>query len=307
MKERVFMNRYEILELLDEDLAKELYTYQDFEDAEELRFRNNSPVIMFSKGKEYILKTKTDSKMIKNLILSLTSHSLTTFANEIVNGYFTMDNGVRVGLAGKVICYKNKIRNMRDFTSVNIRFPLQIIGLNNKIREYISCNGKICSLLIVSPPQCGKTTLLRDIIHAVSQGDGYEPQKVSVIDERAEVYAFGKFDLGIRTDVISLSPKPEGMRLALRSLSPDIIAVDEIGNNNELSALYEIRNSGVKVMATVHSKNICELKKRTYFKKILSSGIFDRIIFLSDLLGRGTVEEVYDSNGNVLLSNPILL
>ncbi len=296
-----------ILRYMNGALADELSAEKGFCDAEELRLRGGFPAMLLKDGEELVLKTAPTKKEVNDITLALLAHSAASYADDIKNGFFTVGGGIRVGLAGRVVAEGGSIRMIRDFTSLNIRFPRQLKGICEGISGFVSENGRLFSALIVSPPLMGKTTLLRDVIRAASAGECFCPEKISVIDERGEISGGGAFDLGPRADVLYACPKAAGMRLALRSLSPTVIATDEIGMSDDFLALADTANSGVKVLATAHATNAAELIKRPLFGELISSGFIERTIVLSGLLGRGTVESIKDGSGMELLSGPIRL
>lgn len=297
----------EILKYLGKDICEELAENPLFDAAEELRIRRDSPVMFYAGGEEFALETVTDAEYIRELMQSLSMRSLAAFADDIKNGFFTIEGGIRIGVAGKAVCRGGEIHMLRDYTSLNIRFPRQLKNIHSNIFGELSHNGSLLTTLIISAPQHGKTTLLRDIVRAVSSGELYRPKKVCVVDERSEIAGGGHFDLGSRTDVLSACPKAEGMKMALRSLSPDVIATDEIGAEKDLDALFEAGNCGVKILATAHAGSIEELSERMFFKKLLDSGFIERTVLLSESMGRGTVENIYSKEGRPMLEKPLRL
>ncbi len=68
-------------------------------------------------------------------------------------------------------------------------------------------------------------------------------------------------DIGQHTDVLCGCPKSEGIILALRSLSPEIIICDEIGRDYE--AVEQCLFCGVKLIASAHAESVAELKRRS--------------------------------------------
>ncbi len=140
--------------------------------------------------------------------------------------------------------------------------------------------------LIISPPLCGKTTLLRDMVRVISDEYG---KTVGVVDERGEIGGSYKGipqkNIGNKTDILDKCPKAEGMIMMLRSLSPDVIAVDEIGSKKDVEAIEEILNCGIKIICTVHSDNFEELLKKPYLKDLIKTGIFENYILLSRPVG----------------------
>ena len=174
--------------------------------------------------------------------------------------------------------------------------------------RYITKNDSILNTLIVSPPKCGKTTILRDMARNISNGMplyNLKGKKVSVIDERSEIAScfngIPQLDIGIRTDILDNCFKKDGMIMAIRSLSPEIIICDEIGTYGEIEALNMAFNSGVNIIVTIHGYSIDDVYKRTVFKELLENSILDRIIVLSSRKGPGTIENVYsiEESGDV--------
>ena len=154
--------------------------------------------------------------------------------------------------------------------------------------------------LIVSPPKCGKTTILRDIAKNISNGMykiNLSGKKVTIVDERSEIAAcyngVPQMNVGIRTDILDNCLKKSGMIMAIRSLSPEVLICDEIGTKGDLEALNMAFNSGVNVIVTVHGYDIADVYGRAVFKDLIDNCILERIILLSNRKGAGTIEKVY--------------
>ena len=152
------------------------------------------------------------------LVNRLSMHSLYTLEEEIRRGYITIQGGHRVGIAGKVVLDGGKVKQIRDITSFNIRIARQIPGAANLILPLLVEKGQVQSTLIISPPQCGKTTLIRDLARQISYGTkDLRGKKVCIVDERSEiagcVNGVPQQDVGPRTDVMDGCPKAEGMMM----------------------------------------------------------------------------------------------
>lgn len=261
-------------------------------DAEEIRIRIDRPLEVVSKGIPYYPKvkdhlyivTKEDGRFLLN---QLSQYSLYAFEEELKQGYITIRGGHRVGLAGKVVIENGKVKGLREISSYNIRIARQKIGIATKLIPYLYVNGWL-NTLIIGPPQAGKTTLLRDLARIISEGvpmRNIPPYKVGIIDERSEIAAsvrgVPQHSLGFRVDVLDACPKAEGMMMMIRSMSPDVIVVDEIGREEDARAMKEALNAGVKVITTVHGFTLEDVEMRPTIKELLLYDAFSRTVELS--------------------------
>ncbi len=278
---------------------------------EEIRFRAGKPVLLTVNADKYFLgapkKIIAASEDIKEILSSLTEHSIYSKAESILNGYFSVKGGIRVGVCGSFIYEMGKLSNINSFTSLNIRIPRALTDICRPIATYLRKNGCVQSVLLISAPGQGKTTLLRDITRSVANGDDFRPQNCCIIDERSEIagmYGEGRlFDVGEMSDVLNGAKKPDGIRMAVRTLAPDVIVTDEIGDAADIRALMEARNSGVTILATAHAADIQHLKNRLIFKNMIEEKLFGRYVVLGNSRGRGTVEGIFNENLMNIYSN----
>lgn len=275
---------------------------EKLEHFEEVRLRANKPLILqnyyddwFIDGEGNLVKDQKNAfivrqeEILKTLEI-MSRNSIYAFQDDIKNGFLTLPQGHRVGIAGKTITEGKNIVNIKDISSLNIRISREIQGCSLKIIKHIIDNknskSEVYNTLIISPPQCGKTTLLRDITRVLSNGVKEMDQKgikVGLIDERSEIAACHKglpqFDIGIRTDILDRCPKSIGMIMMVRSMSPQVIVTDEIGGEGDKDAIVSILNAGVKIIATAHGFNISELKAGEKFWALLKIKFSKDILF----------------------------
>ena len=170
---------------------------------------------------------------------------------------------------------------------------------------FIVENGEVCHTLIISPPCCGKTTLLRDVIRQISNGNAWcEGKNVGVVDERSEIggayQGVPQNDLGIRTDLLDCCPKAEGMLMLIRSMSPQVGAVDEIGTAEDIHAIEYAMQCGCKLIASVHGMDMEEAARKPVLGEMIRRKMFERYIVLGNDGHPGKVKEIYDERGSVL-------
>ena len=297
---------------LSEPLGKIKEKYK--ENIEEIRLRTGMPLNIYLQGTDYFLtpdgrlsKNKEEGLLVKaehiNKTFQLISnYSVYAFEEEIKNGFITLKGGHRVGLGGKVLYGNNGIETIRNISSLNIRIAREKIGISADIIKYLMDNkNSIYNTLIVSPPQCGKTTLLRDIIRILSDGASIfngRGFKVGVIDERSELSGMynGKpqHNMGLRTDILDGCNKKDGTTMLIRAMSPDIIAMAEIGSIADVEAIHESLKAGVKVIATVHGDDLKDLVSKRSLNILIEERVFGRYIFLDNSRGVGTVRDILD-------------
>ena len=290
----------EILKVLPLKISSEIRGYFQSDKIQEIRIKVGKPIILNSFKGERILKYTVTAEDIKQILVKISNYSLYAYEEEIKQGYITIKGGHRIGIAGECVIVGGIIRTIKNISSLNIRICREVIGSSNEVMKYIAKNNRIYNTLIVAPPKCGKTTILRDIARNVSYGMNIinlSGKKVSIIDERSEIAAcfngVPQMDVGVRTDVLDNCLKREGMLMAIRSLSPEVLICDEIGTKGDIEALLMAFNSGVNVIVTLHGFSIDDIYKRKVFKELLDNSILDRIVILSNKNGVGTIENMY--------------
>lgn len=278
----------------------------DFESLQEIRLRAGQTVLFYWKGKEYTPQPEKQyvitADEIREMLQYATGYSLYAYEQELKQGYLTIEGGHRIGIAGQVILDQNGVRNFRYVSSVNIRIAHQIKGCADAVLPYLVSQGNVYSTLIIAPPGCGKTTLLRDLIRQVADGcEHLRGKTVGVVDERSELggcyLGIRQNDLGIRTDLLDACPKADGMLMLIRSMRPEVIAVDEIGSAEEVGMLKYAMHCGCRMLASVHGESYQEIRRKPLFEEFFRWKLFERYVVLCRGETIGQVEGIYDCQG----------
>ncbi|WML45256.1 stage III sporulation protein AA [Neobacillus sp. PS3-40] len=287
------------------DIINKIRPFQ-LEEMEEIRIRINRPIEITIKGVPKFLSYIIQSEDAIHLMNKISHFSIYTLDEELKRGYITVSGGHRIGLAGKVILEDGRVKAIRDISSFNIRIANEKIGIAESIMPSIY-KGGLLHTMIIGPPQTGKTTLLRDIARIISTGNigaGIQAKKVGIVDERSEiagcVSGIPQLTFGHRVDVLDACPKAEGMMMMIRSMSPDVLIVDEIGRQEDADAIIEAIHAGIKLIMTAHGNSLQDLQKRPSLKQILDQQIFQRFVVLSRKQGPGTITHILDANGKEL-------
>ncbi len=293
----------------------------DFARLTEVRLRADKPMFIRLDGREYAAAggpaTQTGAaapdgwalcgaffsnpycptfKDINETVERMSRHSLYAFESALRMGYITLPGGHRAGVAGQaVLDGVQTLRTVTNIASVNLRVAHAVKGCaDGVLPRLLDFAHSLYHTLIISPPACGKTTLLRDIVRQISDSG----LTVGLVDERSEVAGCYRGapqnDVGLRTDVLDGCPKAEGMVMLLRAMSPAVIAVDELGGERDARAVRDVLNAGVKLMCTAHGRDAEDLRQSTVLKELMADEIFERYVVLG---APGIVTGVFDKGG----------
>ena len=309
MERRDFSNQ--ILSILAKSVRKIIRDdAADLEQIQEIRMRTGQPLRIVRGNREAVLPAPDKPHIVtkeemRETMDYISHYSLYAYANELRQGFLTIEGGHRIGVAGKVIVEHEKVKNIQYISSVNIRVSHEVIGCADSILPYITKNRQVCHTLIISPPFCGKTTMIRDLIRQISDGNKYvKGCSVGVVDERSELggcyLGIAQNHLGSRTDILDCCPKAEGMIMLIRSMSPQVIAVDEIGTREDIHAIEYAMQCGCKLIASVHGLDMDEASKKPVLGELIRRRMFERYVVLGNGEHPGEIRGIYDERGSVL-------
>lgn len=289
----------------------------DWRGLEEIRVRIGWPVeLIYDNRNEWLgnYECMIDRNRLDEMLNYITNYSLYAMEEELRQGYITYAGGHRIGLTGHAT-YETfsterepQIKNIVDIGGLNIRIAHEKKGCAKEIVPILRDGNSIYNTIFFAAPGIGKTTYLRDTIRILASRDGvYEAKKICVVDERSEIAACydGKpqNDLGQRCDILDACPKSVGMKMLLRTMSPEIIAVDEIGRNEEFMIIEQMHCSGVKILGTIHAGSFAELQRNPMLKSAIKSKAIERFVGLEKRSDGTRKISIYNGQGECLWEN----
>ena len=260
-------------------------------EAEELRIRCGQNILLRLRNGEYQLDYRAENQLIQQIVNNLIQYSYYAYEDDIARGFVTIEGGHRVGICGRMVAKEGRPAILKEISSLNIRFAREVPGCCRKIFNEIIDNRQPLNTLIVSPPGCGKTTILRDISRELSE----RKFQVAICDERSEIAGMhhGKpgFNLGPCCDVLDGCEKAWGIPMLIRSMAPQVILTDEIGKPEDVPAVMQCLSSGVILITTIHGSSVDDVLKSAV-GPLIEKGVFSKIIFLTNVGGAGSLKEV---------------
>ncbi len=288
------------LRLLPESLEREAeLSARAAKNAEEIRLRVGFPVCVMAGAEEYITGKRCVTQKELEQVMEIATGASFYAADTIKQGYLTVEGGIRIGICGHGGISDGKIESLDCLSSLSLRIPAEHTGIAEPAAEKLFDNGAFKSTLILSAPGGGKTTFLRDLVRLLSDGHGdIKGVTVGLCDERGEIACMDRdgranMNIGKRTDVMDGIPKASAAMMLLKTMSPKIIAMDEITTHHDIDAVSECFSCGVEIAATAHASSIADLSKRAVYRELIKTGVF-RYAVLIRRNGRHRTYDVTD-------------
>lgn len=238
------------------------------EDGQNLRFRlGKPPEICCREGSRWLEGTVTRDDL--NFMINTASRYSPWAATTIAKGYLTAKGGHRIGICGEAVMKNGELWSIREVSSLCIRIARDFPCVSEELYKLPG------SILILGAPGWGKTTLLRDLIRQKSDAGDH----VCVVDEREELFPEGS-DCGSRTEVLRGCPKAHGIEMLLRTMEPQVIAMDEITAEQDCRALTQAAWCGVHLLATAHASGLNDFLHREVYAPLVKQNLFDNIVIL---------------------------
>ena len=268
------------------------------ETVQELRLRADSPVtVSLPHGERYLTRSGLScarqpdgfycsSAQLQGCFLAFCGHSVYAHQWELEQGYIAVAGGIRVGVAGTAVVRDGGVGSVQQVTALCVRFPHPMAGCACTLLPLVGEGDTLVSALLVGPPSCGKTTLLRDLAAQLSR----RHHRVAVVDERGEL-SLG--DVLCGCDVLRGYPKAAGLRQAVRCLAPDVILLDELGDSAEVEAVADCAHAGVAVVASLHGYDPAAMARQPLVRELIFRRIFPRWIFLQGRENPGQIRDCY--------------
>ena len=259
--------------------------------------RANRPVQLSWPNGEALAGEALDAGRLRGIVSALMDYSFYAREAELSQGFFTMNDGCRVGFCGRFARDGDAWR-LTDVGSVCVRVARPVPGCADAIMDSIDAPDGLRSTLILSRPGMGKTTLLRDIARQLSEA-GY---RVGVSDERHELAACASgiptLDVGSRTDVMDGCPRTLAIPALIRSTAPEVIVADEIGGEGDARALADAARCGVAVVASAHGESVEAAFTRPAIREAILGGAIRQIVRLGPRPGEILEVRALDGGGD---------
>ena len=265
-----------VVSLMPERLRSAITNYlKAYVEINEIRIRLNQPIAFTLSGGNLMTGMNVSNDDIQYIVSQMTEGNY--FKNDEImrSGYVSLPYSLRAGICGDVFVSNGAVKVLKSVSSINLRIPSALTANCDLIIDHIKNSGFLSSILVFSPPCCGKTTLLRSISRELASSP-YQ-KRVLVIDTNRELALPFSSDVS-SIEYLSGYPKAYGIELATRYMNPEYIICDELGGTDEINAIYEAVHCGVPIIASLHCDTFFTLKHKKNIELLLKNGVFDTLV-----------------------------
>lgn len=262
---------------LPEERAAALSRVAEQERIEELRLRcGEAPSVRIGGAERPLSLAPVTADELRETVSRAARYSVHSYAESMRQGFLPLEGGHRLGLCGTAVAENGSVTGVRRISSLNLRVARQIDALDDIIAPYIG-EGAPFSLLVLAPPGCGKTTLVREWVRLVSDAG----HTTAVADERGEIAGLAEgvpqFRIGRCTDILEGCTKKQAALMLLKTMSPALVAMDEITSPEDIEAV---------ALAAAHAAGPSDLRRRPLYRRLLSLGVFERVLTIEQKDGK---------------------
>ena len=206
-------------------------------------------------------------------------YSVHSYTDSLRHGFLTLSGGHRLGICGTAAEEDGRVLGVRGLSSINLRIAHQAEDLQAQIARWIGTDEPQSTLLL-SPPGYGKTTLLREWVRYFSDR-GFT---AAIADERSEIAALvdgvPQLAVGRCTDVMEGCSKWQAAVMLLKTMSPALLALDEITAPEDAKAVSLCTHCGTAVIACAHAAGLDDLRQRPIYRELLALGAFHQAVII---------------------------
>lgn len=252
---------------------------------EEIRLRQGFlPTVLDGEGERDVGDMAVTGEMLRQVLEQASQASAHTVLDQVQRGFLTLRGGHRIGICGSAVVRDGQVATLREISSLSVRVARPVVGQAEALLPQLMEGGQLQNTLIFAPPGAGKTTLLRDLVRGLSDGAVCQPLRMAVADERGEIAAMWQGEpqlyVGRHTDVLDGCDKATAVPILLRGMNPQVIAMDEITQMEDVEAMIQAVGCGVSLLATAHGESMEDLTRRGVYRALCQAGVFRRVVLL---------------------------
>ena len=237
----------------------------------EIRLRSHGPSSLTVGGKNISLGISLGAQNMKEIFKRICDGAVFAHRDDVCRGFVSLNGGVRVGVCGHARYENGSVVGVSDISALVFRLPTGECSFARQLYGEWSLIGG--GMLICSMAGGGKTTAIRSLAKLI--GTGRDARRVVVADERCEFSPSDYTDAHV--DILRGYKRALGVDIAIRTMTAEILIVDEISAKDDARAMLSALGAGVTVIATVHAASLEDAVKREYISELVVCGMFESV------------------------------